>query len=289
MDQEAQAQEVESQEVESQEVETQSTPARDYESEALKMGWIPQNKFRGDPEKWTDAETFVRRGEEYLPFIKAQNRDLEEKASTLEKKISDYDRQMKEMAKHLNKAEEVGYKKAVEEYKEMQKRAFQQGDEDAFNLATEKLDELSKEKPKKVIEIEEKDEKPEPIITSDQKELLDWHRDNPWFEKDQEMTAYAVSIANFINSTRPNISSNREYYDTVTEYVKKQFPDRFENKKQRAPSDVVEAPTGGKAVKKRSFERLPPEAQAACKRFMAASNNPEAVKKSYVDNYDWGE
>ena len=51
----------------------------EVETQALAMGWIPKEKFRGEETKWVDAETYVERGQTFLPFIKAENRKLQEK------------------------------------------------------------------------------------------------------------------------------------------------------------------------------------------------------------------
>ena len=39
----------------------------DAETAAREMGWRPKEEFRGEAEKWVDAETFVSRGEHFLP------------------------------------------------------------------------------------------------------------------------------------------------------------------------------------------------------------------------------
>jgi len=48
------------------------------ETKAKAMGWSPKDEFRGDPDRWVDAETYVRRGEEFIPFLRANNKKLEE-------------------------------------------------------------------------------------------------------------------------------------------------------------------------------------------------------------------
>lgn len=57
--------------------DTAAPDAAALEAEARGMGWAPREEFRGDPAKWTDAETFVRRGHEVLPIVRAQNKRLE--------------------------------------------------------------------------------------------------------------------------------------------------------------------------------------------------------------------
>src|ERR1700679_601352 len=53
--------------------------ASEVEVRAKGMGWQPKEQFRGDPEKWVPAETFVERGETFVPYLKANNRKLEDK------------------------------------------------------------------------------------------------------------------------------------------------------------------------------------------------------------------
>src|SRR5687768_16654653 len=48
------------------------------EDKARRMGWRPRAEYGGDPTRWVDAETFVRRGDEILPFVQANNRKLEQ-------------------------------------------------------------------------------------------------------------------------------------------------------------------------------------------------------------------
>src|SRR3990167_3011505 len=52
-------------------------------TEATGMGWSPKESWRGDPEKWIDAETFVARGREVLPILRANNKQLQAKVDTL--------------------------------------------------------------------------------------------------------------------------------------------------------------------------------------------------------------
>ena len=44
----------------------------EIEQEAITLGWVPQDQFKGDPAKWTDAETFVARGKEKVVLLPCQ-------------------------------------------------------------------------------------------------------------------------------------------------------------------------------------------------------------------------
>ena len=52
------------------------SPISETEISARAMGWRPQDEFGGDPERWVDADTFVARGEQVMPLLKAQNKKL---------------------------------------------------------------------------------------------------------------------------------------------------------------------------------------------------------------------
>jgi hypothetical protein len=52
-------------------------PAIDFESKARSMGWVPKERWRGPQESWQDAESYVKRGEQLLPFLKSQTATLE--------------------------------------------------------------------------------------------------------------------------------------------------------------------------------------------------------------------
>src|SRR2546421_12509972 len=59
--------------------------AEETEVKAKELGWAPKEEFRGNPEKWVDAETFLKRGEEILPLVKAQNRKLQNEVTALQR------------------------------------------------------------------------------------------------------------------------------------------------------------------------------------------------------------
>ncbi len=45
-------------------------------AEATRLGWKPLEQFKGDPEHWVSAETFVTRGREVMPLLKRNNEQL---------------------------------------------------------------------------------------------------------------------------------------------------------------------------------------------------------------------
>jgi hypothetical protein len=70
-------------------------------SEATGMGWVPKDKFRGNPDLWKPAAEFVRRGREILPIVQKRERDLREKLSASDRKIAELERSFDERARRM--------------------------------------------------------------------------------------------------------------------------------------------------------------------------------------------
>lgn len=61
---------------EAEQAESAAGPSQEIVSRAKEMGWCPKEEWRGNPEHWVDADTFVEKGETLMPLLKANNRRL---------------------------------------------------------------------------------------------------------------------------------------------------------------------------------------------------------------------
>lgn len=59
------------------------------ETAARDMGWRPKDEFKGPEDKWVDAAEYLRRGQEVLPIVRADNRRLRDSLTAHEKEIKD--------------------------------------------------------------------------------------------------------------------------------------------------------------------------------------------------------
>jgi hypothetical protein len=109
------------------------------EERAQRMGWTAKEKFRGDPERWVDAATFVKNGEESLPILR-------ERLRTLEKTNVDLGKSVQEFKKMSDTAYERAYGKAKKELEAEVKRAAKAGDEVGAAAASTELADLEKDK-----------------------------------------------------------------------------------------------------------------------------------------------
>src|SRR5258706_9520841 len=52
-------------------------------TEASNMGWVDKDAYKGNPETWVDAKTFVEKGRHVLPILQKNNQRLNTELSTI--------------------------------------------------------------------------------------------------------------------------------------------------------------------------------------------------------------
>jgi hypothetical protein len=235
------------------------------EERAARMGWVPKEKFRGDPERWTDAATFVKNGEESLPILRERLRKLE--AANV-----DYAKTVSELKKQSDTAYERAYAKAKKELESEVKRAAKAGDEEAAAAASRELAELEAEKAERNAKADDSD----PVFDG-------WVAQNTWYS-DPEMKVEAETIA-FKLRRRGDKTEGVAFLDKVKDELKKQFPEKFGNPRRAAPGGV-ERPSGGGeggGGGKKGWDQLPAEAKDSGERYIKQKLYPN--KQAYAEAY----
>lgn len=217
------------------------------EDRARRMGWVPQEEFRGDKAKWTDAATFVKNGEESLPILRERLRNAD-------KTIADLTKTAAEFKKMSDSAFDRAYKKAKEDLKTEIKQAGKDGDEKRVEAATEELAELEKEK----VEREAAADK-DPVFEG-------WVGQNQWYQ-DPTMKLEAEAIAWKLRRMGDK-TDGVAFLDKVKDEMKKAFPEKFGNPRRNAGSHVERPAGGGEGGGggKKGWEHLPAEAKEAGER-----------------------
>lgn len=249
------------------EVALESKAPPEIQTEAEKQGWIPPTRFRGDPERFIDADAYLRRGEEVLPIVKAQLKDTRAELETLRTTAAETKEALAEAQEALKMIEArhtVETQKKVDEakaaVKDALKKASEAGDHEAVAELTEQMVELRDAGKADAEEKVEKKEAPKPPVLSP--EFLAWKADNPWFEKDRKRTAFALGAGEDLRANG-DTSQGRAFYDKITAEVEAFFD-------RREPlEDKVEGSRGGANGAsarggKKSFDSMPAEAKAAC-------------------------
>ena len=263
-------QQLEADTIDSEELDTadeaQTEAPRDYEAEARRHGWLPPPEFKGDLSKWVDAETFVKRADEVMPFLKKQN-------AALKREMEDLKKQVKQASAFFSKAEERAYQRALADLEARHDEAVETGDLVAARKVMREMGELQADKPEPI------DDKPAFDQEAAQRELNDWIERNDWYVTDDARRRYADFQAGQMGPATDWPEGNKAWLDELERRVERKFA-------ERKPQAVAAVPARAGAAKGgKSFADLPPEAKRACDKFVA--KGIIANREAYVKAYDW--
>ena len=248
-----------------------SVDAPDVETQAKELGWAPKDQWRGDPEKWIDAETFVRRGEEILPIVKANNRRLQEEVAALKNDLASTKTLLKASAEAIEGLKEFNSETNRERMKSQRealigklKEARQNDDVDAELAISQQLTKTdaalvdSTRKPISVDPVEPK------VDRESNPDWIAFKAQNPWFGTETRKTTLAVAIAQELRADPANNSlTGAQFFARVSEEVSKTLGG---NPRRNTPK-VEGGGSGGDGGGGRpghSYAELPPEAKQAC-------------------------
>lgn len=250
----------------------EAEPPRDYEAEARKHGWRPQEEFRGDPDLWKDAQTYVEAADEEMPLLKKKVKHLEREYEALQKSA-------RRMESQFSKAEE----RIRTELRAQMEEAVELGDKNKFRELQEQHDKLATT--------------PSPLNGEDPAEqILAFREQNSWYDKGALASASELEIDarlfadreadRMIAAGAPKTMPPSEFYRVLGEKVDARFPGLKKRPAyQKPPSDVAGVTRGAARTSGRSFNELPPEAQKACDKWVKQGLIKD--RAAYVASYDW--
>lgn len=245
---------------------------RDYTAEASRAGWQPEDKWTGPKEKWVDAKTFLERGEHILPIVQAKLRETETELAETRRAI----KELRESGTQFRSFVEQGLRREYEAKLEVALRekikALDAGDGAGVVAAEASIEKIRDEGEKAVKEATA------PKATDTSKEHPDfraWVDKNPWYAEDgSELQLQANMLAAHLARKNPNLVG-KALFEAVEKEVKTRNPKEFpeyspEGESRRGSavdtgSDDVRRPTG---TREHVYANLPPEARAACDRFI---------------------
>lgn len=240
----------------------------EVQKRAEEMGWIPPARFKGDPERFVDAEAYIERGETVLPIVKEQNKRLHAEVAELRASTAAQAAALKAAQDAIEQIEErhtVATQKAVEaarkEVKAQLARASEEGDHAGVAELTDQLTQLNAaEKEAEPIK-KNGEERPAPYVPP--RELVEWNADNPWFGKDKRKTALALGIAQELRDGGEK-SQGREFFDLVKAEVNKVFAPRDEPRGDKVEGSRNGSEHEARSSGKKGYASLPADAKAAC-------------------------
>lgn len=237
------------------------------EEKARAQGWVPQDEFNGEAERWKTAEAFVEAGEKIAPIQKERNEKLLSELQTIKKEMEEFKRIH---FKSMKAAEKRAYEEAIKKLKNEQKAAVEEADIQRFEEIERQI--ATVQKP-------EMDEPAQTSTTQPPPEFAEWHRENEWYGVDQEMTEYADFIADRIKDTFPSTPKGYEkFLSEVASRAKK-----YAGKETKKPSSQVETPSNETSKPKTgTYKGLPQEAKQACDDMV---KNGWLTQEEYVKEY----
>lgn len=246
-------------------VESAAPP--EVQARAEKLGWIPPVRFKGDPERFIDAEAYIERGETVLPIVKEHNKRLQAELAEVKQQASANAAALKAAQDAIAQIEErhsVATQKAVEQARRQVKAqlaaASEAGDHEGVAELTDQLTQLNTAE-KEAPPLEPKKEAPPAFIPPP--ELREWNEDNPWFGSNKRKTALALAIAQELREGGES-STGKRFFDLVKEEMEatlggdREPPNKVEGARNGSDSEPRRG-SGGKG-----FAALPADAKAAC-------------------------
>lgn len=278
----------------------ESAAPPEVQAKAEKMGWIPPSRYRGEPERFVDAEEYVARGEQVLPIVRAQNQRLQGELEALKASQAETQAALARATTALEEIEErhtVATQKAVEKaHKDLIDRlavAHENGDHAAIAEITGLMIELktagAEDPPKK--KDEPKPVTPTPAVVPP--DLKEWQAANPWFGTDKRKTALALGVAQELRDSGTELTGVA-FYEKVREEVEATL-----NGGKPAESKVEGArgsDTGTtRPGARQGFAALPADAKTACdaeaKAFVGPGKRYKTIddwRKRYAELYFQG-
>jgi hypothetical protein len=216
--------------VEEQATDTQpeNTEPPTIDEIASRMGWAPQEEWRGDPAKWKPSHEFV-----------ATTADINTKLTS---KLENVEKQLGTLARTSAAVTEQALAKQREELLAKREEAFESGDKQAFNQADQQLGQLERQ----------------PQLPKEPPETLEFRQRNPWMGQDPDATNYAANRAEQLAATGVGVKRQLEI---VEREVKGMFPDLFPKQAKGAP--LNQPGNRGGSVSRKGYSSLPTDAKAA--------------------------
>jgi len=245
----------------------ESDAPRDYEAEARHHGWTPRDEFKGDESKWVDAETFVKRADEVMPFLKKQN-------SALKREIDDMKRTMKQFQEYHSKTEQRAYQQALADIEARHTEAVEMGDTQAAKRAIEDM---------RAVEKDYNAGKPETPDVDDQEtrrqELAEWVEETGWYGIDEAKTKYADLQASLMGLADNWPGGQKAWLAELAKRTERKFADAKPT--QANPGGGRPSPKGGA----KGYADLPADAKRQCDRFVKTI--PGFTREQYVKDFQW--
>ena len=208
---------------------------RHTELEASRMGWTPKHKFKGEADKWKDAETFLKDGANFQGRLKSE-------LAAVKQELADFKGTAKQFAEFQQRqieqrdGEIAGL---ITQLKRDQRAAIRDGDDETADAIDSRIEILNDERTKTKDALK----KAEPVVLNrgpDGQPIVQedgstkdpvvsaWiENGNTWFRENARMRAYIFQYANELIA-EGETKRGQPFLDKLAEHAREAFPRYFE-------------------------------------------------------------
>ena len=257
----------------------------EVEVEARAQGWVPKEEFRGNEDDWIDAEVFVKRGKEINPILRKNNERIQKELESTKKQLEEVraaTEEFKQFQKEAFDRKLEKYKEEISDLRELKKKALTDGDGSLAVEIDEKIDAVKEAKATAEAKSKEKSEKKEekPEVTAP--EVNAWVERNSWYKDDTRMQAATNAIAQTIRNFNPTLSG-KDFLDELDKQLEETFGQEKLGRKTKVRNPVEGSkPSGNTSKSDKGYDSLPPEAKAACDKFV---KQKILTREQYIADY----
>jgi hypothetical protein len=204
------------------------------ETAARLQGWRPLGEYRGKPGGWVDAKTFIQRGQDYLPFVQKENRELKQTMGNMTTEmeglrtlVASTQSDMKKLLDFSRRANQSGYDRAMADLKAQQRQAVTDGDVAKFDQIEGQITEMdaARDEAPPVGDPPPARQEITPRQTIDPA-VEAFVAENPWFNTDRVLNSAMIGEHNIIIAESPALPVAQQL-EKAKEAVMRRYPKKF--------------------------------------------------------------
>lgn len=257
----------------------------EIEAQAYTKGWRPLDQYRGPAGRWVDAQTFLQRGEDFEPFIKAErnrlraeNAAMQTEVREMREQLTGQSAQLKQLLEYSRTATKRGYDNAVAELKQRQRVAVTEGDTAMFDQIDQQLGQMQEARDEALVE-------PQPAAPVPQQNVdIDpaigvFMRENSWFRTDNVLNSAMIAEHNAIIEESPAMPLI-DQLEQAKRAVMTRFPKKFglSSVPSKEPTPPVRRPAGSLAPRRSTPPAPAPEGHTTFGNIADPADRAEARK-----------
>lgn len=251
----------------------------DVRAAASARGWVPKKAFKGDPERWVDADKFLERAENEMPLLKARNKKLEKDMAEMRGLVT-------RVVKNTKAQADRAVAQAIAELEAKKETAIKEGDVAEVKKLDKKIDETKKSAADDDGDDEPAAKKGGDLSDDDKRAYNAWAKDNPWFKTDKRLTKFAEGVFMELAESDEDWDDKTlaQQLKAVAKEVKKEFPHKFAQTKQKEPPAVEGGGGSLGGDGKKGYADLPAEAKQICDDMV---RQKIMTREQYLKEYRW--